>query len=342
MIVSQNRFQYTHTPSEVREDFEQLRRMDPEQLVDTHAKWSMRCSPKSRLLWLYPQIRRGQQLAEYHHWRHRVRTATSSQPSGTTVLERWKKGKLSAALKRTRRTSPKSTHEKQLYHLIETNSALQTVTHFRAFVARHLCWWTQARSVLDFSAGWGDRLTGFLASDDTVRTITLIDPRPTSIRECIRQHAFVKSTQTLHTYTRPAEDVLPTLRASSVDLIVTSPPYWNIERYGVDAHDMRGQIHARASSLEEYLKTFLYPVLNHCARILAPGGVLAINVDDNERLGVFLCEPTLQRLRRDKRLRELGVAGLRKSIGFGRGTWSSKQPHQTRAEPIFLFQRSNK
>lgn len=59
----------------------------------------------------------------------------------------------------------------------------------------------------------------------------------------------------------------------SVDLIVTSPPYWHLKDYEVTGQIGFGQ------SLHEYLKS-LYQVWRECYRILKPGTRLCINVGD--------------------------------------------------------------
>jgi len=59
----------------------------------------------------------------------------------------------------------------------------------------------------------------------------------------------------------------------SVQLIVTSPPYWSIKNYGVDNQIGYGQ------SLHEYLKD-LYRVWKESYRVLEPGRRLVINIGD--------------------------------------------------------------
>ena len=59
----------------------------------------------------------------------------------------------------------------------------------------------------------------------------------------------------------------------SVDVVITSPPYWNIKDYGIGGQIGYGQ------SLHEYLKN-LYLVWEECFRILKGGTRFCINVGD--------------------------------------------------------------
>jgi len=60
---------------------------------------------------------------------------------------------------------------------------------------------------------------------------------------------------------------------NSVQLIVTSPPYWSIKNYGTKNQIGYGQ------TLHEYLKD-LYIVWKECYRVLEPGRRLVINIGD--------------------------------------------------------------
>ncbi len=60
---------------------------------------------------------------------------------------------------------------------------------------------------------------------------------------------------------------------NSIDLVVTSPPYWHIKDYGVEGQIGYGQ------TLHEYLKD-LYRVWKECYRVLKPGRRLCINIGD--------------------------------------------------------------
>lgn len=66
---------------------------------------------------------------------------------------------------------------------------------------------------------------------------------------------------------------LKTMQDRSVQLIVTSPPYWNLKDYDLDGQIGRGQ------SYEDYIGT-LGGVWRECKRVLSSGCKLVINVGD--------------------------------------------------------------
>ncbi|MBM4274318.1 MAG: site-specific DNA-methyltransferase [Deltaproteobacteria bacterium] len=66
---------------------------------------------------------------------------------------------------------------------------------------------------------------------------------------------------------------MPELADGSVDLVVTSPPYWHIKDYGVPGQVGYGQ------TLHEYLKD-LYRVWRECFRALREGSRLCVNIGD--------------------------------------------------------------
>ncbi len=66
-----------------------------------------------------------------------------------------------------------------------------------------------------------------------------------------------------------SKEILNRLKKNSIDLIITSPPYWNLVDYGFE-----GQI--GQSSYEEYLED-LTQIWIECERVLVPNGKLCIN-----------------------------------------------------------------
>jgi hypothetical protein len=87
-------------------------------------------------------------------------------------------------------------------------------------------------AVLDPCAGWGGRMLGVLAAGGTY---TAAEPDPRTYRGLVNIledpaiPADVKERATI--YNAPAESILPTLPVASFDLVITSPPYYNLELY---------------------------------------------------------------------------------------------------------------
>jgi DNA modification methylase len=63
------------------------------------------------------------------------------------------------------------------------------------------------------------------------------------------------------------------IRDATIDLVVTSPPYWQIKDYGVSGQIGHGQ------SLHDYLKD-LYHTWRECFRVLREGARLCLNIGD--------------------------------------------------------------
>ena len=149
------------------------------------------------------------------------------------------------------------------------NSVAYSVTQFPAHVAQRLAVEFDAKSVLDFSAGWGDRLSGFLASP-CVTSITLIEPRTSACAAYKSQWAAVESQKQLNVMPGNAERLLPTLEAG-FDFILSSPPYFNAERYPYTEGDAP-QVWQTYETVEAYKDEFLWPVIKESQRLLRTGG----------------------------------------------------------------------
>jgi len=66
---------------------------------------------------------------------------------------------------------------------------------------------------------------------------------------------------------------MPEINNESIDLIITSPPYWQIKDYGISGQIGYGQ------DLHQYLKS-LYYVWSECFRVLRKGGRFCLNIGD--------------------------------------------------------------
>ena len=149
----------------------------------------------------------------------------------------------------------------------------------------------RARRVLDFSAGWGDRLLAALAHRATRRYVG-VDPNR-ALRPC--HDAIVRKFGgggggggcAVRMLYEPFEDVHIDER---FDVVFTSPPFFDIETYGDGNEDERQSL-TRHRSLHAWLDGWLAPVLRKAWAMLDAGGVMAIHMCDTR-----IVRPMLQML----------------------------------------------
>lgn len=147
------------------------------------------------------------------------------------------------------------------------------VSNFRPSVARALIrrFAPANGRIVDFSAGYGGRLLGSLVS----RCEYLgVDP---ARAQCAGLRRMARALNGEASIVRGcAEDVMPTLRSKSVDLVFSSPPYFRLEKYSEET----SQVWLRHKTYDQWLSKFLEPVLVESYRTLKASGHLLLNVAD--------------------------------------------------------------
>lgn len=132
--------------------------------------------------------------------------------------------------------------------------------------------------VLDFSAGFGGRLLGALALD---RHYIGIDP---ARRQTCGLNRMVRALSAMapgvaEVHHGCAEDLLPLMAASSIDLVFSSPPYFDLERYSTE----RTQSYQRYPTYAEWRDRFLSVVVSEARRLLRRKGYLVLNIANTSR-----------------------------------------------------------
>ena len=158
-------------------------------------------------------------------------------------------------------------------------------------VAKSLYNLFEAKDVLDFSMGLGDRLAGFHASN--AESYTGIDPNENTFKNYSRQNKLYETGKKTEFIQAPAEEV--DLRDSEFDMVYTSPPYFHLERY---ADDETQSWKRYGKDIDVWLGDFLYPTLEKCWNSLKDGGTMIINIADvygtdkgNSKSYVKICDP---------------------------------------------------
>tara|TARA_B100001250_G_C19762346_1_gene773090 strand:+ start:42 stop:1040 length:999 start_codon:yes stop_codon:yes gene_type:complete len=172
-------------------------------------------------------------------------------------------------------------------------------TQFKPAVAKAFYDFTNAKKVLDTSSGWGDRMTGFFASN--AEEYYGMDPNG-DLHENYHKMAvqyenwLVKDSEPKSTfgdkwfsvegkkkvkiYRSPAEDLPWDEIPNDIDIMFSSPPYFATERYAEGSKFESDQSWSRYNSYEEWRDGFYLPVMRKCFEKLTPGGWLMVNIMD--------------------------------------------------------------
>jgi len=147
-------------------------------------------------------------------------------------------------------------------------------SQFKPATAKTLYEIFKSKRVLDFSAGWGDRLCAFYSCKNTEFYMG-IDPNSNLSEGYIDQINFYnKPEKSAYVINGPAEDI--EFPKNEFDTVFTSPPYFITERYTQEDN----QSWQRYKKLDDWLHKFLFTVVDKSIHALKSGGYLIINISD--------------------------------------------------------------
>lgn len=153
---------------------------------------------------------------------------------------------------------------------------------FKPNVAKMFYEYNNAKTVLDFSMGWGDRLAGAFSAECVEHYVGL-DPRKENHpiyeqqRDFYNKHTtFFESPTKTDFYCSPAEDFDYSEYQNYFDVVFTSPPYFSVERY---SHDDT-QSWVRYKNIDVWNEHFLHKALGKIIPTVKKGGIIAVNIAD--------------------------------------------------------------
>ena len=174
-------------------------------------------------------------------------------------------------------------------------------SQFKPNVAKILYDKLGSKNILDFSAGWGDRLAGFYGSE-TGEFYKGIDPRKENHPIYKEQSLFYEKHRSMFEVEKkslflesPAEDVDFSEYENKFDTVFTSPPYFNVERYSYD--DTQSWV--KYKDITDWNEKFLQKTLKNLWCSVKAGGYLLVNISDvytnskwsTERGWLEICNP---------------------------------------------------
>lgn len=170
-----------------------------------------------------------------------------------------------------------------LRRMLKTFPGAASVSNYRPMIAKAIMskYCPQGGTVVDFAAGYGGRLLGAIAAR---RNYIGIEPNRVQVL------GFIKMSKTIsaHGFRLPklkfrhgtAEEELQRLRRGYADLVFSSPPFFDWERYSTSPN----QSFRRYGRYDLWLTEFLTPAIVQSHRILKVRGYLALNVTNGNRL----------------------------------------------------------
>ena len=173
-------------------------------------------------------------------------------------------------------------------------------SQFKPNVAKVLYDKLGSQNILDFSAGWGDRLAGFYGSESGKYYLG-IDPRKENHpiyreqKEFYEKHRnmFFEVDKDCEFIESPAEDVDFKEYENIFDTVFTSPPYFSVERYSYE--DTQSWV--RYKEIDDWNKNFLQKTIENLWGSIKSGGYLLVNIADvfartgAQRNMVEICNP---------------------------------------------------
>lgn len=164
-------------------------------------------------------------------------------------------------------------YKSELRRTLVLSGGLASVTKYRAGLSKYLVKHFGTTRVLDPCSGWGGRMIGTLAAG---ASYVGCEPDPRTFAGL--QGILADIGREADLYNEPAEARLPQLPSESVDMILTSPPYFTLELYtGGDQSVKEGM------TWEQWVTTWLRPVVHEALRCLRPGGVSCWSVKNISR-----------------------------------------------------------
>ena len=131
-------------------------------------------------------------------------------------------------------------------------------------------------------------------------------------------------------YQGDCRKILPLIRSETIDLIITSPPYYKLYEYS----RVEGEIGTKGT-VEQYVES-LNQVFKECYRLLKPNGLLMLNIDNGERIDRLI---TVSAWEWVKPLQQIGFNLVQTIIWTDTTRRPLYQPHllDHHYEPIFIL-----
>lgn len=305
-------------------DFNNLKKLSCSNLIMSE-DWITRYNYKYKILPYYIQNNRtGNNSSNYFHIKNRYLAGSTTHD--TSVVMKWNDDRF---LKQACRALIRFN---SIFNMSNLNIAFHlqfyVASQFRPSSAKFIYNFFESKDILDFSSGWGDRLSGFCSSDAV--SYTGIDPNTNLINDYKKQIDLYSKNKNINMICDGAEFV--ELEKNSFDTIFTSPPYFNCECYSDDDK----QSFKNYKNYDQWRDGFLFKTLVSCWNSLKENGYLILNIADiNDKYKI--CDEMNDFISTFNDAYYLGAIGYRISTRPNIGVDQTK----VYCEPVWIWKKGN-
>ena len=217
------------------------------------------------------------------------------------------------------------------------NMRYYVAAQFKPIIAKSIYTMFNARKVLDTSSGWGDRLCGFFACENTESYLG-VDPNTSLHDGYNKQIEFYNSLIDKKKSARVICDGAENLNFKdygTFDFVFTSPPYFNTEHYSNDEKECW----LKFKSDNDWLNNFLFVWMKNANDALEENGYIVVNISDIVTNGkrVLICDPMIEFATKELGMNYIGEFAMAMTP---RANVINKVDKGTvYGEPVFVFKK---
>ena len=225
-----------------------------------------------------------------------------------------------------------------LRRILRTRDGVRSVVNFKPAIAKYFydTYVPKNGKVLDPCAGYGGRLAGCISTNKNL-FYHGIDPDGRTASGNMQMAGFFMEQHDLFNEREYsfrfrfdlgcAEDVMPDLEDDFYCATLTSPPYWNVEKYSTCPN----QSYLRYPEYDLWRDHFLRKILTESVRVTRSGGYIIYNVKDYKKAPIAydLCNMAKELGLRLVKTYQMRLSNSEFHRKEGEPTWHT--------EPIFVF-----
>jgi hypothetical protein len=226
----------------------------------------------------------------------------------------------------------------EIRRMIIMTGGLGNVTKYRTITSKAIAQYFNAKRVLDPCTGWGGRMLGTLsAGRDTYYCGCEPDPNTCNgLMNILSDPAIPKdATDRADIWSEPAEKALVWIqKEEKYDLVLTSPPYFNLELYTSGA-----QSTTLYKTWDEWVEKWLKPVILGCLVCLKPGGTSCWSVKNFKSDKTYPLADVTKKIHEDAGWRLVKTVKMTGSGRMGGKRIQDGKATRGSEEETFCFQR---